>query len=92
MPVATTRALQQALPNTDIFLMYGLTEAFRSTYLPPDQVNTLPESMGKVIPNAEILVVNEQGQECAPGEPGELVHRGALVATSANGSGEEKSP
>jgi len=80
MPVPTTRSLQQALPNTEIFLMYGLTEAFRSTYLPPDQVNTRPESMGKAIPNAEILVVNEQGQECGPGEPGELVHRGALVA------------
>ena len=80
MPVPTTQALQQALPQTDIFLMYGLTEAFRSTYLPPSQVNTRPESMGKAIPNADILVVNEQGQECGPNEPGELVHRGALVA------------
>ena len=80
MPVPTTRALQQSLPNTEIFLMYGLTEAFRSTYLPPDQVDIRPESMGKAIPNAEILVVNEQGRECRPGEPGELVHRGALVA------------
>ncbi len=80
MPVPTTRALQKALPNTKIFLMYGLTEAFRSTYLPPDQVDTRPESMGKAIPNAEILVVNEHGEECGPGEPGELVHRGALVS------------
>ncbi|MFT4825455.1 MAG: acyl-CoA ligase (AMP-forming) (exosortase A-associated) [Halioglobus sp.] len=80
MPVATTKALQQALPNTDIFLMYGLTEAFRSTYLPPDQVNIRPESMGKAIPNAEVMVVNEDGAVCADGEPGELVHRGALVA------------
>jgi len=80
MPVATTRSLQQALPDTKVFLMYGLTEAFRSTYLPPEQVDIRPESMGKAIPNAEILVVNEQGEECGPGEPGELVHRGALVA------------
>jgi acyl-CoA ligase (AMP-forming) (exosortase A-associated) len=80
MPVPTTRALQQTLPNTQIFLMYGLTESFRSTYLPPDQVNARPESMGKAIPNAEILVINEAGQECGPGEPGELVHRGALVS------------
>lgn len=80
MPVATTKALQLSLPNTDIYLMYGLTEAFRSTYLPPDQVNIRPESMGKAIPNAEILVINEDGSECADGEPGELVHRGALVA------------
>jgi len=80
MPVPTTRALQKALPNTKIFLMYGLTEAFRSTYLPPDQVNSRPESMGKAIPNAEILVVNAHGESCATGEPGELVHRGALVS------------
>ena len=80
MPVPTTRALQRALPDTRIFLMYGLTEAFRSTYLPPDQVDTRPESMGKAIPNAEILVVGQDGKECAPGEPGELVHRGALVS------------
>ena len=80
MPVPTTRALRKALPGTEIFLMYGLTEAFRSTYLPPDQVDTRPESMGKAIPNAEILVVGQDGKECAPGEPGELVHRGALVS------------
>ncbi|MFT4517698.1 MAG: acyl-CoA ligase (AMP-forming) (exosortase A-associated) [Halioglobus sp.] len=80
MPVPTTQALQQALPNTDIFLMYGLTEAFRSTYLSPDQVAIRPESMGKAIPNAEILVINEEGRECAANEPGELVHRGALVS------------
>ncbi|MET0087446.1 MAG: acyl-CoA ligase (AMP-forming), exosortase A system-associated [Sedimenticola sp.] len=80
MPKATTQLLRSALPTTEVFLMYGLTEAFRSTYLPPDQVETRPESMGKAIPNAEILVVREDGTECAPGEPGELVHRGALVA------------
>jgi acyl-CoA ligase (AMP-forming) (exosortase A-associated) len=80
MPVPTTRALQRTLPRTEIFLMYGLTESFRSTYLPPDQVNVRPESMGKAIPNAEILVINELGRECAPHEPGELVHRGALVS------------
>lgn len=80
MPRATTEKLRQSLPDTEIYLMYGLTEAFRSTYLPPDQVDVRPESMGKAIPNAEILVVREDGSECAPGEPGELVHRGALVA------------
>lgn len=80
MPVTTTRALQRALPSTLIFLMYGLTESFRSTYLPPEQVNIRPESMGKAIPNAEIFVINKDGYECAPHEPGELVHRGALVS------------
>ncbi len=80
MPVTTTRALQAALPQTDIFLMYGLTEAFRSTFLPPDQLNTRPDSIGRAIPNAQILVVDEDGRECAANQPGELVHRGALVS------------
>jgi acyl-CoA ligase (AMP-forming) (exosortase A-associated) len=80
MPVATTAKLSNALPTTDFYLMYGLTEAFRSTYLPPEQVAIRPDSMGKAIPNAEILVLREDGSECAPGEPGELVHRGSLVS------------
>jgi acyl-CoA synthetase (AMP-forming)/AMP-acid ligase II len=60
--------------------MYGLTEAFRSTYLPPEELDRRPTSMGKAIPDTEILVVNEQGQPCKPGEPGELVHRGPTVS------------
>jgi len=80
MPRAVTVALRKALPNTRVYLMYGLTEAFRSTYLSPDQVDLHPDSMGRAIPNAEILVVREDGSPCGPGEPGELVHRGALVA------------
>ncbi|MCB1724135.1 MAG: acyl-CoA ligase (AMP-forming), exosortase A system-associated [Gammaproteobacteria bacterium] len=80
MPIATTSALRASLPNTLVYLMYGLTEAFRSTYLPPDQVDIRPESMGKAIPNAEIMIVREDGSECGVDEPGELVHRGALVS------------
>ena len=60
--------------------MYGLTEAFRSTYLDPAEVDQRPDSIGKAIPNAEILVVRPDGSHCEPGEEGELVHRGALVA------------
>ena len=60
--------------------MYGLTEAFRSTYLPPEELDRRPASMGKAIPNTEILVVNEKGQPCKPGEVGELVHRGPTVS------------
>ena len=62
------------------FLMYGLTEAFRSTYLPPEELDRRPTSIGKAIPNTEILVVNDQGQPCQPGEVGELVHRGPTVS------------
>ena len=80
MPQTTLRRLREALPSTKVFLMYGLTEAFRSTYLPPEQVDLRPTSIGKSIPNAEILVVRPDGSECASGEPGELVHRGVHVA------------
>jgi len=80
MPITTLRKLQTALPGTQVFLMYGLTEAFRSTYLPPEELERRPDSMGKAIPNAEIMVVREDGSPCAAGEPGELVHRGSLVA------------
>ncbi|MEM9253862.1 MAG: acyl-CoA ligase (AMP-forming), exosortase A system-associated [Pseudomonadota bacterium] len=80
MPVSTTRALQAALPSTQIYLMYGLTEAFRSTYLPPEDVNARPDSIGKAIPNADIMVINDTGEPCRANEPGELVHRGALVS------------
>jgi acyl-CoA ligase (AMP-forming) (exosortase A-associated) len=79
MPRETLAALRQRMPKTKPFLMYGLTEAFRSTYLPPSEVDRRPDSIGKAIPNAEILVLREDGTPCAPHEPGELVHRGALV-------------
>ena len=80
MPKTTLASLRQASPKTKFYLMYGLTEAFRSTYLQPDEIDRRPDSMGKAIPNAEIMVVREDGSPCAPGEPGELVHRGSLVA------------
>jgi len=79
MPRETLDALRRHLPQTKPFLMYGLTEAFRSTYLPPTEVDKRPDSIGKAIPNAEILVLREDGSPCASNEPGELVHRGALV-------------
>ena len=79
MPRETLKALRRHLPKTKPYLMYGLTEAFRSTYLPPSEVDKRPDSIGKAIPNAEILVLRDDGFPCAPNEPGELVHRGALV-------------
>jgi acyl-CoA ligase (AMP-forming) (exosortase A-associated) len=70
--------------GTRIFLMYGLTEAFRSTYLAPEEIHrSSPEQgncIGKAIPNTEIMVITKDGEEAAPGEPGELVHRGPTVA------------
>ena len=80
MPRATLDRLRALLPSAKPFLMYGLTEAFRSTYLDPEEVDRRPDSIGKAIPGAEILVVREDGSRCDPGEHGELVHRGALVS------------
>lgn len=72
--------LSKLFANADIYPMYGLTEAFRSTYLPPELVATHPESMGRAIPHAEVLVCRPDGSLTAEGEPGELVHCGPLVA------------
>jgi acyl-CoA ligase (AMP-forming) (exosortase A-associated) len=79
MPRDTLTLLRKRVPRARPFLMYGLTEAFRSTYLPPEEVDRRPDSIGKAIPNAEVLVLRQDGSESAPDEPGELVHRGALV-------------
>lgn len=80
MPEKVLQLLREKLPDTRPFLMYGLTEAFRSTFLPPEKIDERKGSIGRAIPNAEILVVDAHGQAVAPRQPGELVHRGAHVA------------
>jgi acyl-CoA ligase (AMP-forming) (exosortase A-associated) len=80
MPEQTVRDIRRWHPHVDIYLMYGLTEAFRSTFLPPGEVDRRPDSIGKAIPDNEILVVGEDGRACAPGDVGELVHRGSTVS------------
>jgi len=80
MPRQVLAQLRQRLPAAAPYLMYGLTEAFRSTYLAPEEVDRRPDSIGRAIPNAEVLVLRPDGTPCAAQEPGELVHRGALVA------------
>lgn len=80
MPRATLESLRKIFRNASPYLMYGLTEAFRSTYLPPSEVDRRPDSIGKAVPNVEVLVVAEDGSLCGPNVPGELVHRGPLVS------------
>jgi len=65
--------------NARFFSMHGLTEAFRSTYLEPSQIKIRPDSIGKAIPDVELYVINEEGQECATREVGELIHRGSYI-------------
>lgn len=72
--------LRTAFPGADLYPMYGLTEAFRSTYLAPELVAAHPDAIGHAIPFAEVMVVAPDGREAQPGAPGELVHAGPLVA------------
>jgi acyl-CoA synthetase (AMP-forming)/AMP-acid ligase II len=65
--------------NADFYSMHGLTEAFRSTYLAPSQVQIRPDSIGKAIPDVELYVINEEGKECGVREVGELIHRGGYI-------------
>jgi acyl-CoA ligase (AMP-forming) (exosortase A-associated) len=74
------RGLRERFPAADVYAMYGLTEAFRSTYLDPALIDTHPDAMGQAIPFAEVSVVKPDGTRAAPGEAGELVHAGPLVA------------
>lgn len=72
--------LKEILAGTRIYMMYGTTEAFRSTYLPPEQLDSKPSSVGLPFPGVEISVVDDQGELCQPGLTGEIVHRGAFVS------------
>ncbi|OKY26812.1 acyl-CoA ligase (AMP-forming), exosortase A system-associated [Thalassotalea sp. PP2-459] len=80
LPENILSTLRAAVPDALPYMMYGLTEAFRSTYLPPEKIDCKPNSIGKAIPNVEIFVINDQGKECTENEPGELVHTGPLVS------------
>jgi len=80
LTVDLVRRLRATFPQARLFPMYGLTEAFRSTYLDPAMVDSHPTSMGRAIPFAEVLVIGDDGRIAADGEEGELVHCGPLVA------------
>ena len=71
--------LQELLPTTKIYSMYGQTECTRTLYLPPEQLLLRPDSVGVAIPNTETFLVNEAGHRVGPGEVGELVVRGGHV-------------
>jgi acyl-CoA ligase (AMP-forming) (exosortase A-associated) len=80
LPVSVVRRMRELFPAAEIHLMYGLTEAFRSTSLDPALLDEHPDSIGTAIPFAEVMASDPAGQEVAPGEEGELVHAGPLVA------------
>ena len=80
VPERIISEVTQHFPNTDFFLMYGLTEAFRSTFLDPNKVRNKPTSIGKAIPDVEIFILGPDGNECRTGETGELVHVGGVIS------------
>jgi acyl-CoA synthetase (AMP-forming)/AMP-acid ligase II len=79
LPTDVVRALRRSQSGARLYLMYGLTEALRSTYLPPEEVDRRPDSIGRAIPGADVLVLRDDGAPAAAGEIGELVHRGPTV-------------
>ena len=81
--------MAKTFPNAEVFAMYGLTEAFRSTVLPPHRLSDKPHSVGTPIPFAQVAVVDENGFEAPSGQPGELVHAGPLVAQGYWGNAEK---
>jgi len=76
---AAVRRLRELQPQADLYLQYGMTEVFRTTYLPPEETDRRPDSMGKPMPGVEVLVLREDLTPCEPGEVGELVHCGPTV-------------
>lgn len=72
--------LPDVFPGADIYLMYGLTEAFRSTYLQPERFAAKKGSIGQAIPNARVFAIRHGVGIAGPGEQGELVHAGPLVS------------
>lgn len=77
---ATVDRLRGLWPHARLFLMYGLTEAFRSTYLPPEEIDRRPGSIGRAIPETEVWVMDADGRPAPPGTVGTLVHRGPTVS------------
>ncbi|MEO8605305.1 MAG: AMP-binding protein, partial [bacterium] len=80
IPDDILRLMPQVFAGAKIFLMYGLTEAFRSTYLSPALFDAKMGSMGRAIPDVEVYLIDAGRGVCGPGEQGELVHRGSLIS------------
>ncbi len=80
IPLNILERIPVVFPQVDVYLMYGLTEAFRSTYLPPEKFKSKMGSIGQAIPGAEVYVIKHGVGVAGPGEEGELIHRGPLVS------------
>ena len=79
LPVEHIRKLRALFPHVKLYSMYGLTECKRVSYLPPDQIDVRPASVGRGMPNEEVYIVDDGGDRVGPGIVGELVIRGSNV-------------
>ncbi|MEX0703626.1 MAG: AMP-binding protein [Planctomycetales bacterium] len=79
LPTEHIQRLRGLFPSARLFSMYGLTECKRVSYLPPEQLDIRPDSVGRGMPNEEVYIIDEQGHRVGPGVVGELVVRGANV-------------
>ena len=79
LPVEHIQRMRQLFPQVRIYSMYGLTECKRVSYLPPEQIDIRPGSVGRGMPNEEVYIVDDEGQRVGPGVIGELVVRGSNV-------------
>jgi long-chain acyl-CoA synthetase len=79
LPVSFIKKIRETFPKARLYSMYGLTECKRVSYLPPQELDRRPASIGKGMPNEEVYIVNENGEKVGPGEVGELVVRGSNV-------------
>lgn len=80
IPQSTLERMGEAFSGADIYLMYGLTEAFRATYLEPSLFTEKMGAIGRAVPGTDIFVVDPEKGLCGPGEPGELIQRGPLIS------------
>ncbi|MER8380376.1 AMP-binding protein [Mesorhizobium sp. M0142] len=79
LPLKHILLLQELFSRARIYSMYGLTECKRCTYLPPEDLERKPLSVGIAIPNTEMWIVDEHDRRVGHGVVGQLVIRGATV-------------
>jgi acyl-CoA synthetase (AMP-forming)/AMP-acid ligase II len=79
LPASFIPRLRKAFPTTKIFLMHGLTECLRTTYLPPDEVETRGTSVGTGMRNVELWIEDADGRRLPPGQTGEMIVRGPTL-------------
>ena len=89
LPEGHIRRLRRIFPKARFYSMYGLTECKSVSFLPPDEIDECPASVGRAIPNEEVYIVNEKGVPAGLGESGELVVRGSNVMLGYWGMPEE---